>query len=738
MDFLYLLRILLKRKWLILGVAFFAAIVAYFLTMNQPKKYRSFAQFSTGFTVNDEVKLTNENVDIFAADGKFNNVVVTFTSPSVLSLLSYNLIVHDLESAAPFRRLTTKQLQSPLYKKIDRATALHIYKNKLEAMSMLTSFKEQEKDLLEYLSLYGYDYKSLNNILSVYRVQRTDYIQIDCASENPDLSAFIVNTVFPQFLRYYKNVRSSKSAESIDTLQSLMEKKKQELDAKNAQLRNEGIIDVGEENSSKLETIMNLTTALTAEQSSQTQRTYDLQKITQRIANLPGSPTTPAKDNTANDELLVLRRSMTDAYQAYVNTGSSDPVLQKKYENLKAEYQAKLATTQPNLGSGTTGNSTEETRASLLEKRNDLQVDIKAGSDNIAAIQGKISDLKGNLVKDASKGAVIETLLKDAELANKEYLSAKQKYNDAIDITTSSVNNFRQIIGGQPAIEPEPSKRGMIVGMAGASVFVITILVLVLLTYLDSSIKTPVIFAKTVNLKLISMINFMNLKQKDLKEIITTRETIPDEYLNKRHNQFREALRKLRFELENSGKKTFLFASTKKGEGKTTLIQAVSYSMSMSKKKILIIDTNFCNNDLTLQLKADPILEKIHPDKNSSRTLLEQVKNAAVQVGETIFVIGSEGGDYTPSEILPRENILHHLGSLTAEYDYIFLEGPPLNDFTDSKELVQYVDGVVAVFSATHIIKQIDRESMTFFNQLNGKFCGAVLNMVDLEDVNAT
>jgi len=738
MDFLYLLRILLKRKWLIIGVAFFAAVIAYVLTMNQPKKYRSFAQFSTGFTVNDEVKLTNENVDIFAADVKFNNVVVTFTSPSVLSLLSYNLIIHDLESPSPFRRLTVKQLQSPLYKKIDRETALHVFKNKLEAMSMLTSYKPEEKDLLEYLTLYSYDYKSLNNILAVYRVQRTDYIQIDCASENPDLSAFIVNTVFPQFLRYYKNVRSSKSAESIDTLQSLMDKKKQELDAKNTQLRSEGIIDVGEENSSKLETIMNLTTALTSEQSNQTQRTYDLQKINQRLANLPGSPTAPVKDNSANDELIILRRSMSEAYQAYVNSGSSDPALQKKYENLKAEYQTKLAATQPNLGSGTTVNTTEETKASLLEKRNDLQVDIKAGSDNIAAIQGKINDLKGNLVKDASKGAVIETLLKDAELANKEYLSAKQKYNDAIDITTSSVNNFRQIIGGQPAIEPEPSKRGMIVGMAGASALVITILFLVLLTYLDSSIKTPVIFAKTVNLKLISMINFMNLKQKDLREIITTRDTIPDAYDNKRHNQFREALRKLRFELEHSGKKTFLFASTKKGEGKTTLIQAVSHSMSMSKKKILIIDTNFCNNDLTLQLKADPILEKIHPDRNSSRTLIEQVKNASTQVGDSIFVIGSEGGDYTPSEILPRENLLQHLSSLTMEYDYIFLEGPPLNDFSDSKELVQYVDGVVAVFSATHIIKQIDRESMNFFNQLNGKFCGAVLNMVDLEDVNAT
>ena len=744
MDFLYLLRLLLKRKWWILSVAVAAAAIAWVLTMNQPKKYRSIAQISTGFTVNEEIRMSNENVDIFAADTKFSNVIVTFMSPAVISLLSYNLILHDMESPTPFHRLTSnqlKQLQSG--PRLDWQQTVGIFQSKLESMSVLNSFKPEEKNLLEFLKMYGYDYKTLTEILAVYRFQRTDYIQIDCTTENPELSAFIVNTVFPQFLRYYKNVRSSKTEESIDTLQSLMEKKKQDLDAKNDLLKKEGIIDVGEENTAKLEQIMNLETSLTSEQAQQTQRTYELQKVNQKLNNLPGTTpvtgTNKPPDNT-NDELVILKRNMNYSTKANFNSGSTDESLLKKYDNLKKQYQDKIASLQPAETSGAGGTGLEgDSKAALLGKKSDLEVDLRAGTDNINQLQYKIGELRGNLIKDASKGAVIESLLKDAELANKDYLAAKQKYNDAIDIATSSVNNFRQILAGQPAIEPEPSKRLLVVGMAGASAFVITILIFILLTYLDSSIKTPVIFSKLVNLKLISMINFMDLKRRDLAEIIIARETTVDEDDNKRHNLFREALRKLRYEIESSGKKTFLFASTKKGEGKTTLIQALSYSMSMSKKKILIIDTNFCNPDLTAQLHADPVLEKIFPDQtNSGTVLIEQVKKAATNIGGgTVFIIGSEGGDYTPSEILPRDNLLHHLSKLTAEYDYIFLEGPPLNDFSDSKELVQYVDGVIAVFSARHIIKQIDRQSMTFFHELNGKFCGAVLNMVDLEDVNA-
>src|SRR6185437_17027111 len=255
MDFLYLFRILLKRKWLIIGTGVLAAAIAYVLTMGQPKKYRSFSQFSTGFTVNDEVKLTSDNVDIYTADVKFNNVIVTVTSPSVMSLLGYSLMIHDFEDPNPFRSLSQKQMQTPLYRHIDRDQALRTFKEKLETMTMLTSFKPEERDLLEYMNMYGYDYNSLMKAIYVNRVQRTDYVEIDAVSEIPDLSAYMVNNLFPEFLRYYRRVRSTRSEESLDTLKSLMDRKKQDLDAKNDQLRSQGILDVGEENTSKLETI---------------------------------------------------------------------------------------------------------------------------------------------------------------------------------------------------------------------------------------------------------------------------------------------------------------------------------------------------------------------------------------------------------------------------------------------------------------------------------------------------
>ena len=77
MDFVYLIRVLLKRKWIILGSAILAGLIAWYLTRDEPKYYRSSARISTGFAVPDEIKV-NENFTLFDAEVKFNNATSTF------------------------------------------------------------------------------------------------------------------------------------------------------------------------------------------------------------------------------------------------------------------------------------------------------------------------------------------------------------------------------------------------------------------------------------------------------------------------------------------------------------------------------------------------------------------------------------------------------------------------------------------------------------------------------------
>jgi Mrp family chromosome partitioning ATPase/uncharacterized protein involved in exopolysaccharide biosynthesis len=734
MDLAYLFRILLKRKWIIVGAALLASIVAWILTREQQKTFFSTTRISTGYAIPDEIKVNEANSGMYDAEVKFNNAINTWMSPSVISLLSYELILHDMTNAKPFRMLTAAQKQSGFYKSVDQETARKVFEEKLETMSVLTSYKPDEKVLLEYLNLYGYSYKYVINYLNIFQVARTDYIEVDCKTENPELSAFIVNKSLAQFLRFYKNIRSTKSQESIDTLQSIMEKKKQEYDEKQKLVRDAGLTDVSAESSSQQDQIAQAEQQRSDESDKLTDLTYKLRRVEQKLQALGGSAGAKTTPDNNNEEIIQARKAMNDAYADYLKTNDKDK--QARYEQLKKEYYSKYVNSEP-VSTGGTSSSTE--RNDLLEQKQDLEVTIQAENEKIKNILGRIASLRSTASSTSTKNAAVEALVQEAKVAEKDYFDAKQRYTNALDIGSSSVNNFRQLQLAQPAIEPEPSKRAVIVGMAGLVTGVTAVLIIVLMAYLDSSVRTPAIFSKVMNLKLISIVNFMNMRNKALKDVITGNLKEKGISEKKRSNTFRESIRKLRYEIEHSGKRIFLFTSTKKGQGKTTLIQALSYSLSMSKKKILIIDTNFSNNDLTVQLHGDPVLEKIsNEDLSVSPRLKVKVFSKDVGSGTGgIFIIGSQGGDYTPSEVLPSENnLLIHLQALLEEFDYIFLEGPPLNDFSDSRELVDYVEGVVAVFSATDIIKQIDKESARFFKELNGKFCGSVLNMIDLENVN--
>ena len=216
---------------------------------------------------------------------------------------------------------------------------------------------------------------------------------------------------------------------------------------------------------------------------------------------------------------------------------------------------------------------------------------------------------------------------------------------------------------------------------------------------------------------------------------------------DKREETFKHSLRKIRHELESSGGKSVLVTSTKKGEGKSFLIFSLAYVLSLVKKQVLIIDTNFKNNDLTKLLKnqtdEDKLLEagsknrgvelislESHDSGNYLKSIIQPTRF------DNIYFIGNNEGQNSPEEVLPADIFSDILGVLSSKFDYILFEGPSLNEFADTHELEQYADKILAVFSAESSIKQLDRESIEFLESHPDKYMGAILNKVDVRDIN--
>lgn len=728
MDVIYFIKALLKKKWWIIISTIVALVLSFVFTMDRAKLYRSNAQMSTGFTVNDDVKLRDENVNLFEADVKFNNVVETFNSPAVIGLLCYDLMLHDLTSPKPFTVLTDKQRHTPEYTRFNRAQAITILQRKLDSLQTLTSYQPEERKLLEYMALYKYDYESIRKNLNIGRLTRTDYIDISFGSENPELSAYVVNQVIRQFLRYYRSLRSERSVENIGTFEELVAQKKLELDQKVEALRNykssEGLLNVEAASGSELGLISQFERSLVDERGNLNIINSSLQTVNSQLAQMGKGQVVYDNSSNNNNEIVTLRRQINQMNDEYLRSGSTDTQLADKIKAQRQQLQ-RLMTVAPTAATVTK----TVTREELQQRKDQLEGDQRAAMLNISSLESKIRSLRGSVGSYANKEANVSSLQQEVDLAQEEYNKLKEKLNTALDSRTAAFDNFRQTLQGQPAFKPESTKRMKIMGLAGMSVLLLSTLSVLFLEFFDRSIKSPSLFEKNVDLKLISTINHADLNRYSIPQVLQSKVGDDDATL-KRQNTFRELLRKLRFEVESSNKSIFLFTSTESQQGKTTLVQALAYSLSLSNKRVLIIDTNFCNNDLTMQLQAKPTLEtfSLLPEEVSLEKVKEIVTTYSV---EGIEVIGCKGGDYTPSEILPRHHLLNYLPQLKTYYDYVLLEGAPLNDYTDSKELVTYVDSVIAVFSSRLSMKQNDKESIQFLQSLNGKMLGAVLNNVN-------
>lgn len=735
MELIYFFRIIFRRKWIILATGLAGIIAAFILTMNKKPMFKSQAQMSTGFTVSEEIKLSDDIFNVPQIDVKFNNVIENINSPKVLNLLSYKLLLHDIGSDAAFIKPDkSKWGKNKLLSDINNDSVKALLNQKYASMQLLRSNIKPEKQLLELMKEYGYDIDNIRKYLYVARFQRTDYINIVYRSENPDLSAFLVNSLITEFHRYYDAFRRERSLESMIALDSVAKKRKADLDEKiNAKSRflDDSVASTIDPNllgANKLSQISMYETSLAEEISRVQSLTYQLEQIDLQLKTMGETPVTTSV-NADNQEYFRLRKEYNDLYDKYIKQGANDPDMKLRLD----ELQRRMRNAAPS-GTINTDNSSQNNaqKNSLLQTRIDLEGRLRSANSKISFYRSKLA-AAGSFISSASpeKSGRIEQLDKEIEVAMLEYSSAKERLTLASNINETGVSNFKQTLYGQPALKPEPSKRLIIMALAGFSGVIITALIFIFLAYIDQSIKTPLQFQRLTGLPLLGTINQVNLKSTKLKDQVT----LVEDGDAHRTNTFRELLRKLRYEIESSGKRIILFTSTEPQQGKTTLIQALAFSLSLSKKKVLLVDTNFCNNDLTVYNDAKPTLENYSADglKLESEEVLAMITNTGVP---NVDIIGCKGGDYTPAEILPKDHLLNHLQEFLRHYDFILLEGAPLNGFTDTKELSQYADGILAIFSASAEIKPADKESIKYFRNVKSKFLGAVLNKVDNKDIN--
>lgn len=202
-----------------------------------------------------------------------------------------------------------------------------------------------------------------------------------------------------------------------------------------------------------------------------------------------------------------------------------------------------------------------------------------------------------------------------------------------------------------------------------------------------------------------------------------------ERYLLKDHHEsaIAESYRKVAANIEfaniDNNIKTIMVTSSLASEGKTTTIANLASVMTDSMKKILLIDLDLRKPAVHKQFKLS--------NKNGLTDLLmnkDNYKNYINSVYAGLDVITSGKIPANPSEIINSKSIKDLIKELSADYDYIFIDTPPIVLVSDPITIATFSNAVILIIAYSETEKEVVKKSVESLKHVNANIIGTILN----------
>lgn len=180
----------------------------------------------------------------------------------------------------------------------------------------------------------------------------------------------------------------------------------------------------------------------------------------------------------------------------------------------------------------------------------------------------------------------------------------------------------------------------------------------------------------------------------------------------------------IRFSLPEGGCKKLCVTSGLPGEGKSITTLNIAISFAEAGQRVLLIDADLRRPTMARLLMegGDPGLSNILAGMCTEEEAIHKDRYP------NLDVIFSGVIPPNPSELLSSPRMEKLLQSLSARYDYIFIDTPPVNVVTDACVLSALLDGVLFVVRQGQSERDTVSKGVNQLNIAGAKILGFVLN----------
>jgi uncharacterized protein involved in exopolysaccharide biosynthesis/Mrp family chromosome partitioning ATPase len=710
MELSQFLKLLYRNKWPLILIPLITTVCVLFL-VKDANVYRSRARLSTGIVDRSDALINIMNhIQESKINQDFSNLIEMIMMKKMISQVSYKLILHDMTDPKPFRK-QSNALEELTEGEKNQALALFSEKYSRKAELMLSD--EFQKKLTKVLKSMKYDEESIRKNLSVYRVNNSDFIDMQFESENPVLSAFILTTLSNEFITFYSENLNATKKESIAMLDSMMKQKQDTLRKKMHSLEaykvKNGVLDINDQATTIIQQIAEF-------EAKRQEAQRNIYAYSGALSNINSK--FDSKDRQYIESSLTLMNQDISTTRTRLNALNDEYIR----SNFDPKYKQRIDSVQ-NVLTSQINRTNDSYTASPLSKKSDLveqkltyEVNLQMAKNSLASLSHEVNRLNGKLYSLVPDQATIKTLQDDIDIYTKEFIELSNKYN-AANLEANFISKVRLVEPAEQGIL-QPSKKMLIVGFSGVIAFGICSMVLFIIFYIDRSIADAKSLANVAGQPVIGMLNQLPAYPVNIEKSWNQKTELPQ------WEEFKNQLRAIRFEIENDLKTAKIIGVTSfhEGEGKTFFAINLAYAYTMMNKRVLLIDGNFSSPSITEKMPEHHSLE----DYLCSGPTELLYANPA----DKLVVLGNEGGDASILEVNTEAAIRHKLQLLKNEFDVIIIETPSLDTHNKAKEWIDFTDKISPVFTAGKSIKAAEKEMIEYLNAIGTKMCGWVLNKV--------
>ncbi len=404
----------------------------------------------------------------------------------------------------------------------------------------------------------------------------------------------------------------------------------------------------------------------------------------------------------------------------------SNPAVQQLFTQ-RAEVEAKL---QDELTRHLDGHPTVRQLKAQLDAI-DRQLNLAAQNVRSAAraeyeaavtterqLQAQVNALKSDTLAEQDRSVQYNLLAREADTNRALYDGLLQRYKELNATAGISASNIAIIDRAEPPSAPSSPnlmKNLAIALLAGLGLAAITTF---LRNQFDDTVRVPEDVEHKLELPLLGVIP-------------RAREADPDVELADPKSPVSEGYNSLRGSLLYSTShglpKSMLVTSSQPSEGKTTTSFAIAQGLARMGRSVLLIDVDLRRPSLHRRLSLDN--EKGMSTLLTLQDNIEHVVHKSAQDG--LDVITSGPIPPSPTELIASTRMEELIEELTARYDVVIFDSPPILGLADAPLMSALVDGVVFIIESERARRGSLKASLRRLRTMRPMLLGAVLTMFD-------